>query len=130
MKITLPTAAILFALGAGAAHAEFAIAFDWSGLKLCNTGNPNRVGNPAFVVKGLPKGTDNVEFRLTDLNVPSYNHGGGKLLMSADGKPPPGLFKYASPCPPDGVHTYEWMATARQGNKVLARAKAQHNYPE
>ena len=123
-------AAFALVLGATAARAEFTISFDWGGLKLCNTGSPNRVGNPAFTVKGLPKGTDSVEFRLTDLNVPSYNHGGGTLKMSADGKVPPGLFKYSSPCPPDGVHTYEWTATARQGSKVLARAKAQRKYPE
>ena len=128
---TLLVAVVAATLGiAGPARAEFTIAFDWSGLKLCNTGSPNRVGNPAFVVKGLPKGTDTVEFRLTDLDVPSYNHGGGKVKMAKDGKVQAGLFKYESPCPPGGKHSYEWTATARQGGKVLGRAKARRVYPE
>jgi len=130
MKAFALVLGVLAAVLATEARAEFTIAFDWAGLKPCNSGQPNRVANPAFLVKGLPKGTDSVEFRLVDLDVPGYNHGGGKVMMSADGKLPPNLFKYASPCPPGGKHTYEWTATARQGSKVLARAKARRVYPE
>jgi len=95
-----------------------------------HTGNPNTVGSPAFVLKGLPEGTDNVRFKLKDLNVPGYNHGGGKVKVSSDGKLPFGAFKYKSPCPPGGAHKYQWTADARKGNKKLATAKAVRKYPE
>ena len=53
----------------------------WEGLKLCNTGRPNLVSNPIFKVSGLPKGTVGIDFRLKDLNVPSFNHGGGWIAF-------------------------------------------------
>ena len=117
-------------MAATAAQAEFKISFGWGDIPACNTGRPNRVGSPAFVLKGVPKGTTQIEFKLVDLNVPSYNHGGGKVKVSSDGKMPFGAFKYKSPCPPGEVHTYEWRATAKAGRKVLATATAQRKYPE
>ena len=56
---------------------DFKIEFSWEGHKLCNTCRPNLVSNPIFKVSGLPKGTAGIDFRLKDLNVPSFNHGGG-----------------------------------------------------
>lgn len=123
----------LSAFATGAAAEDFSISFTWDGLKSCTSGNPNRVGNPNFVVKGLPEGTQYVRFSLKDLDVPSYNHGGGVVKMSADGTVPSGAFKYKSPCPPNGVHTYEWTAVARtkkSGGTKLGVATAQRNYPE
>ncbi len=124
---------LAFLMGAtGAQAGEFSLKFSsWGNIPSCTTGNPNKVGNPAFVLKGLPEGTTSVQFRLKDLDVPSYNHGGSKRIsMSADGTVPAGSFTYKSPCPPSGVHTYEWTVTARKGGKVLARATAQRRYPE
>ncbi|MEY8842970.1 hypothetical protein AB9K41_28390 [Cribrihabitans sp. XS_ASV171] len=115
------------------AAAEFRIAFDWSGLQACTSGKPNVVANPRFRVSGLPAGTRAVRFRLTDLDVPHYDHGGGWVEMSADGTVPAGVFSYKSPCPPGRVHTYEWTAVAKTqkgGGKTLATAKARRNYPE
>lgn len=112
--------------------AEFKFTFDWSGLALCTTGSPNRVSNPLFRVSGLPAGTTAVQFKLKDLDVPGYNHGGGWVKISQDGTVPANSFKYKSPCPPNGKHTYEWTATARtkKGGKKLAVAKARRKYPE
>lgn len=115
---------------AGPAAAEFSISFEWGNIPLCTTGKPNKVGAPAFLIKDLPPGTQTVQFRLKDLDVPSYNHGGGKLRISSSGRLPFGSFKYKSPCPPGGRHTYEWTATARNGGKVLGVAKARRKYPE
>ena len=112
--------------------AAFEISFTWDGLKLCTSGNPNRVGSPAFVLKNVPDGTTEIRFKLVDLDVPSYNHGGGKVRLNGstrNGQLPAGLFKYKSPCPPNGKHTYEWQAEARAGGKVLATTASRRKYP-
>lgn len=127
---TVLTAIALLAATAGAASAEFRIGFDWGNIPLCTSGRPNTVPNPAFSVRDLPAGTETVEFRLRDLDVPSYNHGGGRVQMSGDGTVPSGLFTYRSPCPPGGSHTYRWTATARAGRQVLGTATADRRYPE
>ena len=113
-----------------AAKAEMTLSFQWGNIPLCTSGQPNTVANPVFQLRGVPDGTETVEFRLKDLNVPSYNHGGAKLGVTRDMDVPSGTFTYRSPCPPGGVHTYEWTATARAGRQVLAEAKAQRRYPE
>ncbi|MGR3634491.1 MAG: hypothetical protein ACU0BK_01030 [Shimia sp.] len=124
--------AIIVALWAAPAAAEFKISFaNWGGIKSCTTGRPNTVGNPEFVVTGLPAGTTTVQFKIKDLDVPNYNHGGSKKLkVTQDGRVAAGTFKYKSPCPPNGTHTYEWTATARAGGKVVGKAKAARKYPE
>ena len=118
-------------LSATTAAAEMSLAFSWGDIPRCTTGRPNTVPNPAFALKGVPKGTNRIVFKLKDLDVPGYNHGGGtvKVQMSGSGTIPSGVFKYKSPCPPSGRHTYEWTATAKQGSKTLATAKARLKYP-
>lgn len=129
MRILTTTLAALV-LSAGAAASEFTISFDWGDIPRCTSGRPNTVGSPAFVLRGVPAGTTMIQFRLKDLNVPSYNHGGGTIRVGQNGKLPYGVFKYKSPCPPGGAHTYEWTATAKAGNQTLATAKARRKYPE
>lgn len=121
---------VALALCASAAHADMSLSFDWGDIPLCTSGNPNRVDNPEFVISGVPEGTTKIEFRLKDLDVPSYNHGGGTVKVSSSGTVPSGAFRYKSPCPPGGTHTYEWTATAKAGSKTLARARARRKYPE
>ncbi len=128
MRILLIGIAVAL-LSAQTAAAEFSMSFSWGNIPRCTTGKPNRVGSPKFVLKGVPAGTTSVDFRLKDLNVPGYNHGGGKVKVSGNGTVPAGSFRYKSPCPPNGRHTYEWTATARGGGKVLAKARARRNYP-
>lgn len=130
--IRLFATAAALTLCAGAAFADMSVSFKWGNIPLCTTGNPNRVGNPEFVLDGVPQGTTSIEFKLKDLDVPNYNHGGGKVKvkMGASGKIPSGAFKYKSPCPPGGTHTYEWTVTAKGGSKVLASASARRKYPE
>lgn len=131
MKQALFAAVVLSAF-AGAAQAEFELKFaGWGGIPLCTNGSPNNVGSPEFSLRGLPEGTTSVQLRLKDLNAPNYNHGGSKKLsVSQDGVVVAGTFKYKSPCLPDGVHTYQWTATARKGGKVLARATSSRKYPD
>ena len=59
-----------------------------------------------------------------------FSYCGAKVKIGRDGQMPFGAFRYKSPCPPGGTHTYVWTATARAGNKVLARATATRKYPE
>ncbi len=121
----------LLALGSTPAlAADFTISFTWGDIPRCTSGHPGRVPSPRFVVSGLPEGTDTIVFRLKDLDAPNYNHGGGKVRIDRDGVIPAGAFTYKSPCPPGGVHRYEWRATAKHGTKTLARARARRNYPE
>ena len=114
-----------------AAHA-FEISFNWDGLELCNDGYANTVMSPEFKLKDVPEGTKFIKFKMVDKNVPQYNHGGGTVEYSGGKTVAPGEFKYKSPCPPGGSHTYEWTATAqtkKNGGK-LGVAKAQRSYPD
>ncbi|MBU2981140.1 hypothetical protein KO498_04860 [Lentibacter algarum] len=129
---TLAILAASASLSASAAMADFSMSFSgWGNIPSCTNGSPNTVGNPAFTLNDVPPGTTQIEFRLKDLDVPNYNHGGGKMKLQVNGsvKIPAGSFKYKSPCPPSGRHTYEWTATAMKGGKALAKASARKQYP-
>ena len=112
---------------------EFSFEFDWSDLKKCTTGNPNTVKNPTFILQNVPNGTKFIYFKLTDKNVPSYNHGGGWVEYKGENEIAPGSFTYKSPCPPNGKHNYEWTASAKEKKGLfagtIAKAKASKYYP-
>lgn len=125
-KIAL--AALICALSASPAFA-MSLSFEWGNLARCTDGNPNRVNNPSFKLSGVPAGTKKISFRMKDRDVPSYNHGGGTVDYKGNNIAP-GAFKYKSPCPPDGRHTYEWKATAKDASgKTLGTATARKKYP-
>lgn len=129
-RILLPACMIVFAPMAQAADFELKFS-SWGGIPLCSSGQPGMVGNPSFQLNNLPEGTTSVQLRLKDLDVPGYNHGGSKRLnIREDGRIAAGTFRYKSPCPPSGVHTYEWTATARKGGKSLGSASARRRYPD
>jgi phosphatidylethanolamine-binding protein (PEBP) family uncharacterized protein len=69
---------------------------------------------------------------MKDKDVSGYNHGGGKIKnYTGETTIKPGAFKYKSPCPPKGSHTYEWTITAiGEKKKKLGKAKATREYPE
>ncbi|MEM7240901.1 MAG: YbhB/YbcL family Raf kinase inhibitor-like protein [Pseudomonadota bacterium] len=122
---------LFVAVSISAPAVAFDFSFDWSGLKLCTSGNPNTVKNPTFKLENVPEGTKFIRFKLVDLDVPQYNHGGGVVAYDGSATIAPGAFRYKSPCPPNGAHTYEWRATAQKkknGGK-LATATAQRQYP-
>ena len=128
-RLAVVTAA---ALAVGAPASAFEIGFTWEGLKSCTSGNPNTVANPRFVLKDVPEGTKFIRFKLVDTNVRDFDHGGGVVAYTGQDSIEPGAFKYKSPCPPNGAHTYEWTATAqskKSGGK-LGVAKAARKYPE
>ena len=123
---------LLFANSASAGG--FSIGFDWSGLRRCTSGRPNVVGNPAFTLANVPAGTKWIYFKLTDLDVPTYNHGGGWIAYNGESVTKAGVFRYNSPCPPNGTHIYEWQATATDNRDSLQNplgiARATRPYPD
>lgn len=128
----IPALALAATLAAtGASAADFTISFNWGNIALCRGGGVPTVPSPAFVLRGVPAGTTSIQFKMKDLNAPRFNHGGsGRLGITRDGTLPAGVFTYKSPCPPSGVHVYEWTATARAGNRVVGQATARRNFPE
>jgi len=113
---------------------DFAISFEWGDIPLCTTGNPNTVDNPRFELSNVPEGTGYIEFKLVDRDVPGYNHGGGGVEYTGQDVIEPGAFRYKSPCPPSGSHTYEWTADANEDDGFFAdtygTATASREYPE
>lgn len=123
---------LAFTLFIPAAKAEgFSFTFDWGSIPLCTSGNPNIVDNPFFKLKNVPEGTKKVYFKLVDENVPKYKHGGGSADYTGAHLIKPGAFKYKSPCPPDGAHSYKWSAYALDADrKILGTATSAQNYPK
>ncbi len=113
---------------------EFAISFEWGNIPLCTSGQPNVVPNPKFVLSNIPQGTKFIQFQMTDLDVPSYDHGGGTVEYTGKNVIEPGAFEYQSPCPPSGSHRYQWTATAKKKTGLfsgsLGKARATKSYPE
>jgi phosphatidylethanolamine-binding protein (PEBP) family uncharacterized protein len=113
---------------------DFTISFGWGDdLQLCTSGNPNNVTNPEFVLSNVPEGTKFIQFVMTDLDAPNYQHGGGTIKYTGQNIIEPGVFSYQSPCPPSGQHRYEWTAKAKNKTsmfaKTLGKAKAMKLYP-
>jgi len=80
--------------------------FGWMASDRCAT------QSPAFSVGNIPTGTETLDFRMVDLDVPTYHHGGGRVAHDGSGPIPRGAFTYKGPCPPSGSHTYEWTVRA------------------
>ncbi len=125
-KIVVPVFALIaIILTVQPTHAaELKFDFQWVGWK--DKCTPK---SPEFKITSAPGGTEKIRFKMVDLNVPSYSHGGGKVKYS--GKDiPRGAFKYKGPCPPRGTHKYEWTAIAYDKNgKELGRAKVMKPFP-
>lgn len=127
----------LFALGAGlallvtpVAASAFSFTFSWGDIPLCTTGRPGSVPNPEFKLRSVPQAAARIDFRMVDLNVPDYRHGGGRVGYSGQNTIAPGAFRYKSPCPPSGSHRYQWTATVKDSSGgTLATATATKNYP-
>ena len=132
-NISRIAALLLFLVMTTVAAEEFTLSFEWGDIPPCATGWPNSVPNPIFILANVPDGTKYIKFEMTDLDVPSYNHGGGTIAYTGQNIIEPGAFNYASPCPPTGVHQYEWTAKAKKKKSFFSRAidvaKSVKNYP-
>lgn len=129
-RIYLAIAASFMATSAFAG--EFTIGFNWDGLELCTSGQPNTVRSPVFQLSGVPAGTKWLYFKLTDFDARGYNHGGGWIEYDGAEATEADVFMYKSPCPPNGTHTYEWSVTASGSQSLenpLGVAASTLSYP-
>ena len=91
-------------------------------------------GSPRFTLQDVPAGTAQLQFAMTDLNKPSFHHGGGTVEYRGQAEVPCGAFAktFVSPSPPPGeVHTYEFIVKALGGNGApLATTTVRRKFPE
>jgi phosphatidylethanolamine-binding protein (PEBP) family uncharacterized protein len=91
-------------------------------------------GSPSFALTDVPQRTARLQFAMTDLNVPSFHHGGGTVAYGGQAAVPCGAFSsgFTGPSPPPGqVHTYEFTVKALGPNgAVLATTTTQRKFPE
>jgi phosphatidylethanolamine-binding protein (PEBP) family uncharacterized protein len=91
-------------------------------------------GSPSFTLTDVPQGTARLQFAMTDLNVPSFHHGGGTVAYSGQAAVPCGAFSsgFTGPSPPAGqVHTYQFTVKALgPSGAVLATTTTRRKFPE
>lgn len=110
------------------AQTAFAVTPTWEGIVTCS-GRPVSSPSPKFRVANAPAGTIQLEFKMTDLDAPTFSHGGGKAAYGGGGDVAAGAFTFTGPCPPQ-AHRYEWSVVARDAQgKSLGTAKAIIKYP-
>ncbi len=89
--------------------------------------------SPEIQLESVPEGTKLFYIKLTDLDLKTYDHGGGYAPCDGSLVIPPGAAKgtYMGPGPPQGViHDYEIKVTAMDENKkVLGVGRKIHRYP-
>jgi phosphatidylethanolamine-binding protein (PEBP) family uncharacterized protein len=91
-------------------------------------------GSPNFELKDVPAGTAKLNFVMTDLDVPSFHHGGGTVAYGGHATVPCGAFTatFLPPSPPRGkVHSYEFTIRALGADGAeLATTTAQRKFPD
>jgi phosphatidylethanolamine-binding protein (PEBP) family uncharacterized protein len=91
-----------------------------------------RGASPNFQLRDVPAGTVNLQFAMTDLDKPSFHHGGGMVGYRGQSEVPCGAFAsgFIGPAPPPGeVHTYEFVIKAlAQNGTVLATTTARKTF--
>ncbi len=121
LHIAVLAAGTMFSLSTFDAFA-FSASFTW-----CS-------GSPRFALSDVPSGTAKLNFQMTDLNKPSFHHGGGTVDYRGQSEVPCGAFAkgFTGPSPPPGeVHTYEFTVTALGGNGApLATTTTRRKFPE
>lgn len=104
--------ATLLLTGCGAKVAQNAaklgVSYQWTKEDQCSKVSPE------ISVAGIPPGTKQLKASLHDLDVPSWDHGGGMVAYSGQSVIGEGELKYGynGPCPPSGTHTYQFKVKA------------------
>ena len=113
---TLAIGAVV-AISWSSAAAAFSMSVSWKGTAKCFDSQ-----SPIIRLSGVPKNTKKIQFHMTDLDAPSYPHGGGTVAYSGQRTLPKGAFSYKGPCPPT-PHRYRWTARAYDaGGKLVGTA--------
>lgn len=124
MRLLLACSVLLAMSSAASAH--MAMNFEWGPTTKCF--DPN---SPPIHLSGVPKGTVKLVFTMSDMNAPSFHHGGGTVAYTGQSLEPYGAFKYKGPCPPSGKHTYFISVRALDASgKMLAKAHASRRFPD
>ncbi|WP_417824148.1 hypothetical protein [Thalassospira lucentensis] len=105
--------------------AELGVDFNWADTKACSSKPPK------ISVTGIPASTKTLNVKLKDLNVPTYNHGGGTVDYNGGDLIPAGAFNYKGPCPPSGSHDYRFTveAISADGQMILGRGANTKAFP-
>ncbi|MDN2568232.1 phospholipid-binding protein [Aquibium sp. A9E412] len=114
----------ILGLSVSVAHADMGVSFQWGQTKKCFDRN-----SPPMTLSGVPAGTVQLDIRMTDLDAPNYNHGGGRVKYAGQTSLSYGAFRYKGPCPPSR-HTYQFTVRALDARgKTLATARARRAFP-
>ncbi|MCB1923579.1 MAG: phospholipid-binding protein [Gammaproteobacteria bacterium] len=107
--------------------AQLTVDWQWSEKSGCTD------VSPAITVGNVPAATKYLRIRMSDLDKPTFSHGGGEVAYTGDKMVPEGaLNSYYGPCPPSGAHRYEFVVRALNAEKnlVLGEGKNMRRYPE
>ena len=102
------------------------VSFEW------NPPCTNLLKSPEITIESVPEGTVQFYVGLTDLDLPSFDHGGGFIPYRSENVIPAGAVEgYQGPSPPYGViHSYEIMVEALGPSKeVLGVGRAKKRFP-
>ena len=82
--------------------------------------------SPQINLTGVPDSTVKFSVKMVDLDMTSFNHGGGKVDNDGSGVIREGaLSYYKGPCPPAGGHQYEITVNAMDASgSMIAKGKA------
>jgi phosphatidylethanolamine-binding protein (PEBP) family uncharacterized protein len=98
------------------------VSFEWTKASACSN------ISPPITVKNIPPETKFLKVEMVDLDLKTYDHGGGEVAHDGSNIMSKGALKsYAGPCPPVGVeHSYEITVQALNANKklILGQGKA------
>lgn len=98
--------------------------FSWDGSRACSS-RP-----PAFHITQIPPETQRLRFLMTDMDVPTFYHGGGTVPYDGSGQIAAGAFSYKGPCPPSGSHRYRWTVSAIDANDtIIAQGETTKSFP-
>lgn len=103
---------------------HLALHFSWTNIPACSA------ISPAFELGGVPAETKSLKFTMTDLNMPTFHHGGSTVAFTGN-VVSRGAINYTGPCPPQGQrHNYRWTVQALDASgKVLGTGTAVQIFP-
>jgi hypothetical protein len=103
---------------------SLSLGFSWAGIPACAS------ISPAFELGGVPAGTKRLSFLMTDLDVPTFHHGGSTVAYQ-NNVVSRGAVRYTGPCPPRGQHhNYRWTVQALDAaGNVLGTGSAEAMFP-